>query len=93
MSSVSLPNPSSIPRVAAKQQSNRFVRYVNVLYALMMHDIKNRFFGFGIGQIVMVIWPFAHVVVLLLVYTFTKRPNPYRDSLEQYITISVLPFI
>ena len=59
----------------------------------MMHDIKNRFFGSGLGQIVMVLWPFVHVVVLLVIYTYTKRPNPFGDSLLQYTTISLFPFI
>lgn len=84
---------TSLPRVSPPRPSNRFARYCNVIYALMMHDIKNRFFGSGLGQIVMVLWPFAHVIVLLIIYTFTHRPNPYGDSLVQYITISIFPFI
>lgn len=58
-----------------------------------MHDIKNRFFGSGLGQIVMILWPFVHLLVLVGVYYFTKRPNPYGESIIQYGTISVFPFI
>ena len=58
-----------------------------------MHDIKNRFFGSGIGQIVMVLWPFAHILVLLTIYVATKRPNPYGSSLIQYSAVSLYPFI
>ena len=84
---------STITRIAPRGQSNRFVRYANVIFALIMHDIKNRFFGSGIGQIVMVIWPFAHIIVMLVIYTFSKRPNPYGDSLLQYSCVSIFPFI
>ncbi len=59
----------------------------------MMHDIKNRFFGSGLGQIVMVLWPFAHILLLIIIYSFMKRPNPYGDSLIQYTAVSVMPFI
>lgn len=67
--------------------------YFNIIYALMMHDIKNRFFGSGWGQIVMIIWPFAHIIVLITIYYVVKRPNPYGSSLLQYSSISVFPFI
>ena len=59
----------------------------------MMHDIKNRFFGSGLGQIVMVLWPFAHILVLITIYYVTKRPNPYGESIIQYGAVSIFPFI
>jgi capsular polysaccharide transport system permease protein len=68
-------------------------RYYSIVYALMMHDMKSRFFGNGLGQIVMIIWPFAHIGVLLAVYVVTNRPHPYGESLLQYSAVSVYPFI
>ena len=59
----------------------------------MMHDIKNRFFGSGLGQIVMVLWPFVHILVLIGISLVLKRPNPYGTSLLQYSAVSVFPFI
>ena len=92
MSSVTLPDHSAHgPRSLSLR--DRFISYVNVIYALMMHDIKNRFFGSGLGQIVLVLWPFVHILVLLTIYVVTKRPNPYGTSLIQYSAVSVFPFI
>ena len=67
----------------------RFVSSVDVIWALMLHDIKNRFFGSGIGQIVMIIWPFAHILLLITIYTVLKRPNPYGESIIQYYAVNI----
>ena len=70
-----------------------FKQFADIIYALMMHDIKNRFFGSGLGQIVMILWPFVHILTLIIVYVVTKRPAPYGESLIQYSAISIFPFI
>ena len=66
---------------------------LHIINALMLHDIKNRFFGSGLGQIVMIIWPFAHILLLITIYTVIKRPNPYGESIIQYSAVSIFPFI
>jgi len=93
VSIVSLPDQHRKSARASVTVSNRFRSYCNVIYALMMHDIKNRFFGSGLGQILLVLWPFAHIVVLMVIYVAMKRPNPYGDSLVQYTAVSIFPFI
>ncbi len=77
----------------SRARRGRLKAFVDIIYALMMHDIKNRFFGSGIGQIVMIIWPFAHILLLITIYTVMKRPNPYGESIIQYSAVSVFPFI
>lgn len=67
--------------------------YGYVLYALVLHDIKSRFFGSGLGQIVMILWPFIHIIVLLAIYTFIGRPTPYGTSLVLYSCTGIIPFI
>ena len=71
----------------------RLRNYRNIIFALMMHDIKNRFFGSGIGQIVMVLWPFGHILILISIYVLTSRKNPFGESIVQYSAVSVFPFI
>ena len=88
-SSISLPDRAT----ATSSLRHRVGCYVAVIYALIMHDIKNRFFGSGLGQIVMVLWPFVHIVVMLVIYTVSNRPNPYGSSLLQYASVSMFPFI
>lgn len=70
-----------------------FENYTSVIYAIIMHDIKNRFFGSGLGQIVMILWPFVHILVLLALYTFSGRPTPYGESLVLYSCTGIIPFI
>ena len=59
---------------------DRVISYFYVMYALMMHDIKNRFFGSGLGQIVLVLWPFVHIVVLLTIYVCDQAAQPLRHQ-------------
>lgn len=81
-------------RATAAETHARFFRsYGNIMFALIMHDIKNRFFGSGLGQILMILWPFVHIIVLLVVYNFSHRPHPYGTSTLQYSAVSVFPFI
>ncbi len=75
------------------QPRHALQQYYNVLYALVMHDIKTRFFGNGLGQIVMILWPFVHVIVLLVIFTASGRVAPYGDSTVLYCTTGVIPFI
>ena len=71
----------------------RAIAYKKIIFALVLHDIKNRFFGSGLGQVVMVLWPFVHILLLVTIYYVTKRPNPYGEGIIQYGAVSVFPFI
>lgn len=62
-----------------------------VWHALMLHDIKSRFFGNGLGYIVMIIWPMGHIVILLLLNG--GRLAPHGSSMILYVCTGVVPFI
>jgi capsular polysaccharide transport system permease protein len=79
--------------VVDRRTHNFYRNYFNVIYALCLHDIKTRFFGNGLGQVVIVLWPLCHILILLLIYTFTGRTAPYGDSLLVYSSVSLMPFI
>ena len=92
MSDYVLPKPkATLPyrstfRTALKRQ-------FQVLYALMMHDIKSRFFGNGLGYVVTILWPATHIAVIMLIFVFTGRPVPYGSSAMLYAATGVLPYI
>jgi len=67
--------------------------YARIIFALCLHDIKSRFFGNGLGQIMMLLWPFAHIVLLLAIYTLAGRLAPYGTNLLLYSSVGILPFI
>ena len=66
---------------------------VQVLWALMLHDIKSRFFGNGLGYVVTIIWPATHIAIILAIYVLGKRPIPYGSSPLLYASTGILPYI
>ena len=66
---------------------------LQVIHALVLHDIKSRFFGNGLGYIVTILWPSAHIAIIVGMFYFTGRPAPYGDNRLLYVSIGVLPYI
>ena len=64
-----------------------------VLHALMLRDIRTRFFGTALGFFVMIAWPLMHIVALLLVNTAMGRTPPYGESGALFIATGVVPFM
>ena len=67
--------------------------YSKVVSALVLHDIKSIFFGNGLGQIMMIAWPIAHIAVLLCIYSFSNRAVPFGRSSLLYCVTGLMPFI
>ncbi len=88
------PKDRALKKMNEKRSSKSVVStYFDVIYALIMHDIKTRFFGNGLGQILMIIWPFVHIIMLLAIYYFSGRATPFGSSSILYCATGVLPFI
>ena len=69
-----------------------FIRtQIQVLYAIMLHDIKSRFFGNGLGFAVTFLWPLGHVIVILVVNT--GRAVPHGSSMILYAATAAVPFV
>lgn len=68
-------------------------RQLHVFNALILHDVKARFFGNGLGYILMILWPTSHIAVVVAIYYFTSREAPYGSDRLLYAAIGVLPFI
>ncbi len=64
-----------------------------VLWALMLHDIKSRFFGNGLGYVVTILWPATHIAIIVLIYVLGRRPVPYGNSALLYASIGIMPYI
>lgn len=65
-----------------------------VIYALMLRDIRSRFFGNGLGFLVFSVgWPLVHILVLLVVYSIMGRAAPYGDSLVLFFAVGLVPFM
>lgn len=62
-----------------------------VLKALILRDIRTRFFGTGLGYIIAILWPLAHIVILLLIFYFAGRTAPVGESLVLFFTTALIP--
>ena len=66
---------------------------LQVLHALILHDIKSRFFGNGLGYILTILWPTVHMVAIMGIFVLGGRPVPYGQSAMLYAATGVLPYI
>ena len=66
---------------------------INVFHALVLHDIKARFFGNGLGYVVTILWPATHLVVIMAIYSATGRGGGYGTSTLLFVATGVLPYI
>ncbi|WP_375461079.1 ABC transporter permease [uncultured Enterovirga sp.] len=64
-----------------------------VIRALMLRDIRTRFFGHGLGYLISIAWPLAHLTLLIVIYYFTGRVAPYGDSLLLFFATALVPTI
>jgi capsular polysaccharide transport system permease protein len=64
-----------------------------ILHALMLRDIKTRFFGSEFGFLIAVAWPLSHILILLLINTGLGRVAPYGDSPALWFATGIIPFM
>ena len=64
-----------------------------ILVALMLRDLKTRFFGNEFGFLIAVGWPLSHILLLLLINAGLGRVAPYGDSAALWFTTGVIPFM
>lgn len=68
-------------------------RFVVVLKALILRDIKSRFLGSAWGYIISLGWPLSHIGILLVVHGLTGRLQPYGDSAALWYSTGIVPFM
>ena len=64
-----------------------------VLLALMLRDIKTRFFGSGLGYILYIAWPLSHIIIIVLMFSLGGRVTPFGDNMYIYIATGTAPFM
>lgn len=63
----------------------------SVMQAVMLRDMRTRFFDHGIGFVFIVLWPLAHLIVLLAIYRVLGRTSPYGESLDMFFATGLVP--
>jgi len=67
-------------------------RQRRVLFALMLRNIRTRFFGNGLGYLIAIAWPLSHILIIVAIYSVAGRAPPYGDSTALFIATGVVPF-
>ena len=65
----------------------------NVIVAIMLRDIRTRFFGHGVGYLVAIGWPLTHILILIALFTVLGRTAPYGESLTVFFASGLVPFM
>lgn len=69
------------------------VLQVRTVRAVILRDIRTRFFGHGLGYLVSIGWPLAHVLILLIIYRFAGRTAPYGSSMALFFATGLVPYM
>lgn len=63
----------------------------NVMAAIMLRDMRTRFFNHGLGFLIVSLWPLAHMLILIAIYTLLGRTAPFGDSLPVFFATGLIP--
>jgi capsular polysaccharide transport system permease protein len=63
-----------------------------IFLALMLRDVRSRFFGTAAGFLLALGWPLSHIFILLAIYTLTGRAAPYGQSAALWFAVGLVPF-
>ena len=72
-------------------QRSQMESYLHVLHALMLRDMRTRFGGSHWGYLIVVLWPVAHVFMLVLIYVLRHVPAPIGDSRALFFASGAVP--
>lgn len=63
----------------------------NVMKAVILRDMRTRFFNHGLGFLLVSLWPLAHMLILLLLYQISGRAAPFGDDLRVFFATGLIP--
>jgi len=63
----------------------------HVMKAVVLRDLRTRFFDHGLGFLIVPLWPLVHMLVLLALYHASGRTAPYGESLNVFFATGLVP--
>lgn len=66
-------------------------RQRSVMHAVILRDIRSRFFNHGLGFLIVPLFPVGHILVLLAVYQLTGRQAVFGDDLWLFFATGMVP--
>lgn len=82
---LNLDKPNRLGAAAARQ--------ARVIYAVMLRNIRTRFFGHGLGYLIAIAWPVVHVLILVAMFASFGRAPPYGESIVLFVATGSIPFM
>jgi capsular polysaccharide transport system permease protein len=64
-----------------------------ILVALMLRDVRTRFFGSALGMVIAIGWPLSNIFIVLAIYTAMGRAAPYGESAALWFSTGLVPFM
>jgi len=61
------------------------------MHAVILRDIRSRFFNHGLGFLIVPLFPVGHILVLLAVYQLTGRQAVFGDDLWLFFATGMVP--
>ena len=64
-----------------------------VMYAVMLRDLRTRFFNHGLGYLVTIAFPLVHIVIIITTYSFFGRSAPFGRDAPLFFATGFAPFM
>jgi len=68
-------------------------RQINVMHAVILRDIRSRYFNHGLGFLIVPMFPVAHMGLLLAIYTIMDRRAVFGDDLILFFATGLIPVL
>lgn len=68
-----------------------FASKANVTRAVILRDVRTRYFDHGLGFLIVPLWPIVHLLVLSSFNTLMGRPSPFGESPLIFFATGLLP--
>ncbi len=68
-------------------------RKLNVMHAVILRDIRSRYFDHGLGFLIVPLFPVGHMVILLLIYKIVDRQAIFGEDLVLFFATGLIPVL
>lgn len=63
------------------------------MHAVVLRDIRSRFFNHGLGFLIVPLFPAVHIGLVLFLYFISGRPAPFGEDLKVFFATGLVPTI
>lgn len=68
-------------------------RKINVMHAVILRDIRSRYFDHGLGFLIVPLFPVAHMALLIAIYKVVDRQAVFGDDLVLFFATGLIPVL